>query len=431
MAISAAQYIANIRSNRKAKGLLFLVGGSAVAQVVSVLLSPVLTRIYTPADYGVAGLYASFLGIMQVVACLRLELFIHTQEDDDDAYHNVVLCILVSFVMCSALALVLTTMGKHILALMRIQELAPYLWLLPLSLFLVGTYNMLNYWGLRKRLYSVIARTKVSQSIAGSFTSLGMGFLLRSPLGLIIGGVVSQSAGIVSLAQDIVRSRRNVGFQVSPCKIRWIFRRHCVAALTFTSAQLLNVGSVTLPAIALASLYGTTTTGQFNLASRVVGLPGMLIGAAIMQVFSGEASALVRERPGDLYPYYVSMVRRCARLAFIPLLIGAVCPLMFPLVFGARWREAGLYAAVLSIRTAAQFVVAPTDSVMILCKKHWEQVRLDIFRVTLVLCALFIVPKLGFDAFHTVAAFSGAMVVVYGVELVAFTSIVRKWAASQ
>ncbi len=61
-----------------------LVGGTAAAQVLMVLVLPLLTRLYTPDDFSVLAVYASILGIVTIAACLRMEIAIPLPQHEED-----------------------------------------------------------------------------------------------------------------------------------------------------------------------------------------------------------------------------------------------------------------------------------------------------------------------------------------------------------
>lgn len=68
-----------------ARSVGVLAGGTAAAQAIGILVLPVVTRLYTPADFTVLAFYSSILGIVAGVACLRLDIAIPLTKSDGDA----------------------------------------------------------------------------------------------------------------------------------------------------------------------------------------------------------------------------------------------------------------------------------------------------------------------------------------------------------
>jgi O-antigen/teichoic acid export membrane protein len=79
-----------------AKNVLTLMTGTTIAQAIPIAISPILTRIYTPEDFGVFALYMSLASIISVVATGRYELAIMLPKKDDDAINIVALSTLIS-----------------------------------------------------------------------------------------------------------------------------------------------------------------------------------------------------------------------------------------------------------------------------------------------------------------------------------------------
>ena len=55
---------------------LKLVTGTTLAQIISVLASPLVTRLYGPEAYGLLALFNLITSIIGVIACMRYELAI-------------------------------------------------------------------------------------------------------------------------------------------------------------------------------------------------------------------------------------------------------------------------------------------------------------------------------------------------------------------
>jgi O-antigen/teichoic acid export membrane protein len=121
----------------------------------------------------------------------------------------------------------------------------------------------------------------------------------------------------------------------------------------------------------LLALFGTTVTGWFVLASRVATFPNALAAASIGPVFLEEAARQRRDEPAALRGLFKTAVKRLALLGIGPTLLIAVgCPLLFPLVFGPAWADAGLYAAILAPMFFAQLVTSPVSGILVVLERQ-------------------------------------------------------------
>jgi len=67
------------------RNVLTLMTGTTIAQAIPIAISPILTRIYTPEDFGVFALFIAIVGFFSVIASARYEQAILIPKKDEDA----------------------------------------------------------------------------------------------------------------------------------------------------------------------------------------------------------------------------------------------------------------------------------------------------------------------------------------------------------
>ena len=77
-----------------ASDILKLVSGTAFAQIITILASPILTRLYSPEAFGFLAIFISITSIIGVIACMRYELAIMLPKSDEKAANLLALCLL-------------------------------------------------------------------------------------------------------------------------------------------------------------------------------------------------------------------------------------------------------------------------------------------------------------------------------------------------
>ena len=90
----AAQVNRSTSESSFIKDVIKITSGTALGQAVVVLFSPILTRLYSPGDFGVFAVYASLLGVITVIGSMRYELAIPLPSDDQTAANVLVLALL-------------------------------------------------------------------------------------------------------------------------------------------------------------------------------------------------------------------------------------------------------------------------------------------------------------------------------------------------
>lgn len=406
--------------SRAGKGAVSLAAASAVAQSLAAIASPLLTRIYSPADFGAAAVFSSILSFAAVIGSLRYELAVPLPSRDRDARRLVLLCACVLACTTSALGVVVLLARGRIADVLGAPVLSEYLWLSPLALLGVGSYQVLSYYALRRQAYSRLAQTKVAQSVAGLATGVSLGLAFAGPIGLILSGVASQSAGVLSLSRELLekpdvpahaakRSLRSVLPNLTTLAKRYQ-KFPCFAA----PASLLNTAGLQLSPILFSVFYGPESTGRYSLALRVVGIPMAIVGQAVGQVFLGEASSTTRREDPHLWPLMKRSTKRLLPLSVGLLCLGFLSPLCFGFIFGLPWTRAGWFAALLSIFGAAQLLTSPISTVAYVVERQEVQLALDGLRVALVVAAFLGARLAGATDLQTLGAFVLAMSCVYG-----------------
>jgi O-antigen/teichoic acid export membrane protein len=256
----------------------------------------------------------------------------------------------------------------------------------------------------------------LTQAVSGVAISLAFGIFYSGPLGLILAAIAFQAAGITSLAREL--------FRTVPAGLpRMGYRdlRQCAVAyhrfpLYVVPATFLSTASYSVPVLLLASLFGTEQSGYYGLAYRVISLPGALVGLAVSQVFLGEAAQMLRTKPEGLTGFFRRVTSRMAWVGLAILALGAISPFIFGFVFGAKWQMAGIYAACLSLRGAAQMVVSPISSIAVLRQRQALQLILESVKCLVAVVSLYVPYALGYSALVAVASFclSTSLVYIWG-----------------
>ncbi len=409
---------------RFTRSVITLAGGTALGQAIVVLASPVLARLYTPEDFGILAVYSSMLGIISVVASLRYELAIPLPEDDRDATALLVLSLGIVVVVSLLTGIGIWLSGKQITRWANAPDLQPYLWLLPLGIGMVGSYQAFNYWAVRKQAFGRIATTRLYQGAGAVTIQITFGLLKIRPFGLLLGQIIGQAAGAASLAKLTSRTASSISF----VRIARIAKRYCRFPLFSSPSGLLNSMGLQLPAILLTAFYGPQVTGWFALGQKVVGLPMSLLGQAVAQVYLGTVSGLHRENNADIELIFLKTARRLLFWGSIPVVILVLIgPQLFSFLFGSGWREAGSYVQLLAVMFLFQFIIVPLSQTMNILERLDLQFAWDCFRLVLVLGTIWGISQLGGSAKQAVAGFSIASSLAYVTLFCLNLTAIRSW----
>lgn len=357
--------------------VLVLITGTSFAQSLAVIASPLLTRLYNPEEFGLLAVYISILSIFVLFGSLQYENAIPLPKDNKVAANLLVLCFIILIGICFLSCISLWIVKKQLLRLLHARGLERYIWLLPFSLLGNGTYNILNYWVIRKKAFIQIATTKISQSLGMIGTQIIVGLLKQGPLGLLLGDSIGRMGGSGRLTYLILREDRKVLSKVTTGGIRQAASRFKKFPLISSGSALLKELSIQFPAVLLAVACGPQIVGWFMLVQRVLGMPLSLIGYSVSNVYMAEASTLMRQQPGGIFKLYWQTLKHLF-VIIIPFItfLSLFAPKIFPFVFGQEWREAGIYLQILSPMYLFQFLSTPVSpTVYVLERQDLQLVR--------------------------------------------------------
>jgi O-antigen/teichoic acid export membrane protein len=399
---------------RFARSVTLLAGGTALGQAITVLVSPILTRLYTPEDFGVFGVYASILGIVTVVASLRYEFALPLPEDDKTAANILVLCFILLFGMTTLSWLVIHSLGNQIVAWANVPGLKPYLWLIPLGMLGAGTYQILNYWAVRKRDFPRIARTRLSRGVVRAALQVGVGFVNSGPLGLLLGQFAGETAGSTSLGLAAWRKDRAPFQAVSLQGIRLAGARYKRFLLFSSWADLLDALGLQVPQLLFAAFYGAEVAGWFALGQRVIAAPLNIVVDSVAQVYFGEAARLPRDDPKAMKRLFLKLTGRLALIGGVP--VAFICifaPWFFTFVFGPGWETAGRYVQILGLMFAVRFSFSPLGGTLNVLERQDLCLLRSTTRLMLVIIAMLIGKLLNLPHTTAVGCYSLSMLGAY------------------
>lgn len=345
------------------RSVSILAGGTALAQGITVLALPFLTRLYTPEDFSVLAVYVALLTMVSVVACLRLEVAIPLPENDDDAINLLALALLLALLVAALIGLIVLLFSDRILALLRQPGLRPFLWLIPLGIWLAASYSALQYWATRKKRFKSIAQTRVLQAGTAVSTQLGLGWLGIAPFGLLLGHMFLAGMGSVGLGRTILRKEGAVLSKLQWSSMREMFWRYRRFPQYSTLEELANNAALQLPVVIIAAYALGGEAGFLFLAIRAFSIPLTLISASISNVYYSRAAD--EDRKGMLSEFTLKVVSGMAKTGGGPLLLlGIVAPPLSALVFGEEWRRAGELMSWLTLSVVFRLLSSPVSMVM-------------------------------------------------------------------
>ncbi|KZE30264.1 lipopolysaccharide biosynthesis protein [Crenobacter luteus] len=394
-----------------ARNVATLAGGAAIAQFLPLAASPLLTRLYTPADFGLLSVYVAWLSALAVIATGRYELAIVLPAEAKRSANLFGLSLAVSAALSALLALLLWPAPGFWAALMREPALSPWLWLLPLTVGLAGATQAYTQWNNRAQRYRANAAGRLAQALG--MTGLQLALAGFGAGGLLLGQAAGFVAALVAQALPDWRERAPWRRDVDCAGMTAVAREYAEFPRVNAVNALIGAAQDTLTVTLLLTLSGSATVGLYGLMMRVLKLPAALIGQAVAQVAYRDLAAL--HAAGESLAPRVRRLFALLSLLALPgaLLMLAFGPALFAWVFGESWREAGEYARALSPYMLCHFVASPLGMVPLVIRRQKAALAFTVVGNGLFLATIALGLANGLALGATLWALSAAMTVYF------------------
>jgi|GEM_PF-7008445 len=346
-----------------AKHVMVVSGSMVVGQAISVLVGPINSRLYKPSDYGTLSLFGAMFSVLGVVGTLQYEMALGTVDDDNEAVHLLLLCLLMIGIWTGIIALVALTAGDHLAHLISKddKQFLRYLWFLPVGVCTASLSSTFSRWGMRKHAFPQLSLVQITQNIVASTCTVTLGFLHFGLRGLITGSIMSSAYMLWKLPRltfpDLVAQKS----RISLAGMWEVAARHYRFPLYTTWSVLLDSLSGLIPVFLLTRGFGNTYTGYFSLSQRIIFIPTLLISGAITPVFYSRAKQA--QKDGTLAALTSKLISSISGVnVFFAVFLALFGEWLFVLVFGAQWRRSGQYAAALAPWMFFSFLVNPLEA---------------------------------------------------------------------
>lgn len=396
------------------KNVALLMTGTAISQILGVILYPVITRFYSPEDFGLYVLFNSLLGMLVVLGALRYEFSIPIAISKFKALNALFMSFLILILFCMIIAVCIFFFGDKLLEILDAEKIAPFKYFLVLGVLFAGIYSILNQWALRVKVFKKLSITRVSRSLGLNISQILFGVFKLGGVGLILGKIIGEFSGNIVLLRHVIKSEKKIISQFNSEEIKQLLIRYKKFPLYTAPTQLFNKAGLELPVIFVTSIYGSEVVGLYGLAHLIVSIPMTLIGGAVGDVFYAEAAASGRQHPEKLLLRSTKLLKQLIYLGIGPLvLLVFFGPSLFGFVFGENWTESGIYAQIIAFLVFFRFIFTPISRVFQAFEKQIQAFFLDLTRLILVIITFLLVEYYNFNSYTAIGIYTFLMGLIY------------------
>ena len=357
------------------KNTLKLTSGSVINYIIPIVTTPILTRIFSPADYGVWGIFSSISTILTVFVCGGYEYAIVESESEEERNNVVKLCVGICTVFNILLTLVFFIMRLFGSSLFEIGDLV---FLVPLYLLLTGFLSILQNYSNAHEFYKTLAVSQIVAGVTLAVFRIILG-LLNIQNGLVYGAVLSSIITVVYLYYPSLKGGLSLFSQTTSGSLKQLIVKYKNYPLFDAPSTFIVYLSNNIPVLLLSQYFGKDLLGGYTMVLQLLLLPMSFIGANMGRVFfqqiSNDKNIIA---PTSRQVYRISFLLGLAIIVFF--LLGGDYLLYW--ILGHDWSIAGEYALYLSLWSFFTISYAPLKPIYRVKKK--QNVQMIIMIIALV-----------------------------------------------
>lgn len=348
------------------RNILSVSGLTFISQAISLLTTPILSRIFSPTDYGEIAIYTSIIAVMEACASLSYAAGIALDKNLHEAKATTKLCIIITCIvgLLGMIVVGIINLCVNGGVLLRIFILA-----LPVMVIFPDISAAYEGWLKRCRKYNSIGILNIINVVLTFGLSLAMGLLGYKAIGLLVARCISAIAfaGVVYLI--VIRTTDYNKYTVSMKEIKnqaIVHKRFPLFQMPFI---VMNSFSGQLPTIIMSSFFPSEEIGYYSKASSISAIPSQVIGKAVGTVFYQEGALLDNDE--ELTKISIFTYKRLLLLGgILAFALASIGPVLFGFVLGKQWYEAGICSAIIAPMVAAIFINQPLSHLLFIKQKQ-------------------------------------------------------------
>lgn len=340
--------------------------GAAASQAIAMAFAPLITRLYGPEVYGIQGVFMAIAGILGTISALTYPIAIVLPRRETDAVGLARLSLAIGLGMSFLATVIIIFWGYEILFFFQAEMISAYIYYIPVFMLISVISLVVDQWLVRKKAFTLTTKVKVWQTLLISTIKAGVGFVHPIVAVLIITNILGGLFGAILRLWGL-RKLRTVNYKEENVSehnsnIYKLANEYRDFPKFRAPQELLKSLSSNLPILMLAANYGSASVGFYSLASAILGIPIILVGSAVMQVFYPRITEAIhhKEDASILIKKAMLGMGLSGGPVFVTVIVGG--PLLFGFIFGDEWQMAGIYAQWLSISVFFHYISIPAVS---------------------------------------------------------------------
>lgn len=402
--------MARVYKSPHIKNIITLARGTAFAQIIGFVASPLLTRIYSPHQLGVYTLVLTLVNLIAPVACGKYEIGIVIANDEEEERALIKGSLIILLVITAVLSIVMILLYNFRRDIFG--SAGAYYFLAIPSIILLAFINLLNSVNNRRGEYKIITSFQIVRTSVLSIVQVVVGAVGGGMFGLLGGQILSNLSGIIRQVKS-TRLDYKVVIKTENAKVRSVLKKYIMNPLYSVPTVFVNVFSYSSINFCISALYSSSDLGYYSLSYRVLTLPIELIAQNISRVYFQRASEEYRLNNNCLQAYKSTFISVLGLGIMVGVIGWFFSESLFEFVFGAGWGKAGLFVKYMMPLMVVRVIAVSTGATLIIFKKQHIDLLIQCILFILTIIMYVIASKTNIRIELFIIYLSSAQVLVY------------------
>lgn len=357
--------INNIRKISKSefvRNVTIVATGTAGAQVISIIFSPIITRIYGPETFGLLGTFMALVNVLIPIAALAYPIAIVLPKEDADAKGIARLSAYLALGIAGFITLVILAAGDWFVELLNAQAISAFILLIPIMMLFSAWIEISQQWLIRKKQFKITSTVAIAQAFIFNIAKVSIGWF--KPLAAVLIVLTTAGAALNAVMLSLGTKRAEITYSKKNAKpktpLKELAKRYYDFPLYRAPQVFINAISQSLPVLMLASFFGPSAAGFYALGKSLVEMPASLIGNSVGKVFYPRITEAAHNGE-NLTHLNFKATFALSVVGILPFgFVMAFGPWLFGFVFGSEWIMAGEYARWLALWMFFGFLNRPS-----------------------------------------------------------------------
>ena len=339
------KYINRFLQSRIVRNTSVLLSGNILAQIITLLAYPIISRIYTPDEMGTLNLFVSIFAILVLLANAEYQNVLVFHKNEKDLPSVLAVC-LACVVLVSTIVLISVPFSAEISSLFGSTDLTDWYFLMPIYVAATAIWNICDSLIIRKKLFKYISLYLVLLALYNVGLKILLGNMGWGTGGLIISAV--SGSVLILLAVCLYAQRKDKLFSSLGVRPTWastlaIAREYIKFPKYSLSRKTLNLLSKSLPIFLLSAHFGMTDIGLYSMGLLLAHTPINVACGSLYKIMFRFVSEKVwnNEKILPVIKKYIASVLMVGLPSFA--LLFFILPDLTALLLGDDWRISGEY----------------------------------------------------------------------------------------